>query len=302
MKKVLIIGGSGFIGKNLARYLTEKDYYVGVYDLSEEAIEYCSQYYCGDAYLDDNIFNILHEYDIVINALSLINPSNHIEKCLISYQKDTSFNLKLMSTIRDLKNKYFFISSGGAIYGNTASEIQSENSLCKPINFYGSVKLAIEEICHVNNYMINETRFISLRIANAFGPYQNYTKGVGFIDAAIKCALTGKTLKVYGDGSIVRDYIYITDICYIIEKIVSSDNLYEIYNISTGIGTSQNEIIKQIIEQGYDLNVQNIDSRLGDIKSSIIDNTLIRKEYNFKPLSISSAIRSYIEYLKPQYE
>lgn len=301
-KNVLIVGGSGFIGRNISEYLKKLGYRVGILTIIAEDAEPGFEYIVRDAYEITDFDEMIAGYDVVINAISLINPTNYKEKYREAYAKDIELNIRLSESIAKTDKKYIFISSAGAIYGNTPSSQLNEDSCCRPINFYGSLKLSIENMCHVFNTMTGRIQFISVRIANAFGPYQNYQRGVGFIDAAVKAALNHQTLYVYGDGSIVRDYIYTTDICYLIEKIIADNNTHEIYNISTNVGASQNDIIEIIRGHGLDLSVVHTDKRVGDIARAVVSNEIVRKEYGFSPMSLSDSIAEYIRYLQAEGE
>ena len=85
------------------------------------------------------------------------------------------------------------------------------------------------------------------RISNPYGPGQNYLKGVGFIDAALKRAIHGETIEVWGNGDVVRDYIYIDDVCRMLYDLVHYHGKYEIFNLSSNTGTSQNDVLDIIL-------------------------------------------------------
>lgn len=298
-KNILVVGGNGFIGSNLAKYCCQKGYCVSIYDRvvsnpNEEGIQ-CIQ---GDAYNDVELISLVKKFDIVINAVSLISPATQLQTLDNGYSQDIELNIKLMQALLYSDVKYIFISSAGAIYGDTPANELNENTVTHPINFYGSCKLCIESICHVMNNIAGKSKYIAVRISNAFGPGQNYKRGVGFIDAAVKCAITGDILKIYGDGETIRDYIYIDDICYLMEKIIIHSGQEEIFNISTGIGYTQNDIISIIEKQGYKVRKEYIEYRIGDIKKAVICNSLVKSLFNYTPQKIDDSITDFIRYIK----
>lgn len=299
-KKVLVIGGCGFIGSNLSRYFSKKGYDVSVFDKFAPEESRGIKVYCGDAYDSRDLDEIILNFDIVINAVSLISPSNQFEAYREGYAKDIDLNLRLTNILKDVPVKYLFISSAGAIYGDAEAASLSERTCVRPINYYGSLKLCVESICHVMNNIAKKNKFISLRIANAFGPNQNYKKGVGFIDAVLKCALTKETLTIFGDGETVRDYVYIDDICNAVEKIADYEGEEEIFNISSGIGYSQNQIIAAVEKKGYEIKRKFVAPRVGDVESVVVDNGLIKSVFDFTAMDLDRAIELFLSHIKEE--
>ncbi len=298
MKKVLIIGGSGFIGSSLAKYFFIKGYEISVFDRARNDHLSNIRTYIGNAYDIKELKELIKDFDIIINAISIVSPANQFTTFYDGYAKDIELNLRLMNILQNCATKYLFISSAGAIYGDTGAKVLNEKACVRPINYYGSIKLSIESICHVMNNITHSHRFISVRIANAFGPNQDYKKGVGFIDAVLKCALFNETLHIFGDGKTVRDYIYIDDICKLIEKIVNYEGNEDVFNLSTNIGYSQNQIINMVESLGYDIKKKYVESREGDINKAVIDNSLIRKLFGYEPMKMEEALKFFIANIK----
>ncbi len=298
-KKVLIIGGGGFIGSNLVKYFLQMNYNVSVYDRDGVQCQYENvKVLNGDAYCDFGLEKIVTAFDIVINAVSMISPATNLENLGDTFSEDINLNIRLMRALINFDVRYIFLSSAGAIYGNSKAIDYNEDACTRPINFYGSSKLCIESICHVMNNLAKKSKFIVARIANAFGPGQNYKRGVGFIDAVVKCAISGETLSIYGNGKTVRDYIYIDDICYLVECIARYSGAEEIFNISTGVGYTQNDIISFVEKYGFTINKQYIDYRIGDIKTAIINNKKVVELFNFVPQNMENSLKKFIDYAK----
>ena len=108
------------------------------------------------------------------------------------------------------------------------------------------------------------------RISNPYGPGQDYHKGVGFIDAAIKRALANETIEIWGDGKVVRDYIYIDDVCKMLYKLIDYKGEYEVFNLSSNTGTSQNEIVDAIKKMEPKLEIKYLPARNVDAKKIIL--------------------------------
>ena len=94
---------------------------------------------------------------------------------------------------------------------------------------------------------------IIARISNPYGPGQDFNKGVGFIDAALKKTLNHEQIEIWGDGSVVRDYIYIEDVCEMIGSLINYDGNEEVFNVSSNQGISLNDVISKMKEYGLAL-------------------------------------------------
>lgn len=190
-----------------------------------------------------------------------------------------------------------FFSSGGTVYGNQERQPITEDAVPVPINHYGNLKLCIENTMRTFNFQMKKNMLIA-RISNPYGPGQDYHKGVGFIDAAIKRTIAGETIEIWGDGNVVRDYIYIDDLCKMLYALVDYHGGVEVFNLSSNTGVSQNKIVDILRQIEPDVKVVYKPGRSVDAKKIILDNTRIQKICNFTPLSIEEGIRRYYNYIK----
>lgn len=127
---------------------------------------------------------------------------------------------------------------------------------------------------------------------------QDFTKGVGFIDAVVKKALSNDTIEVWGDGEVIRDYIYIDDVCKMLYALAQYEGDEVIFNISSGTGTSQNEIIKIVERLNKNTHCIYKEGRSVDAKSIILDNSKIREIFKDEILGIEEGISNYYNFLK----
>ncbi len=298
MKKVIILGGNGFIGKRLASYLLKQDVEVYSFDLTipsdkENGINYIE----GDFFDDDTLIKVVEDKDIVFHCVCTINPGNSWEKYMQAYNLDFIQTVKLCRVVSETNKKMVFLSSGGTVYGKKDVQPIEENSTTYPINHYGALKICIENVIHSFNERIND-KIIIARISNPYGPGQDYTKGVGFIDAAIKNALSGKDIVVFGDGSVIRDYIYIDDVVKLLYFLSSYNGEYDTFNVSTGIGTSQNEILNMLKTHFPDMKIKYEKARDVDLKKTVLSNKRLMDCCDYKMIDIKDGIFKYVEYLK----
>lgn len=297
MKKILILGGNGFIGKNLAEYLVKQGECVYSFDMvkplnGNPAIHYLE----GDFFDDYTLEHIIQGMDVIYHAISTVNPGNSNEKCVLGYERDFMQTVKLCNWIKDMSVRMIFLSSGGTVYGNQEKQPIPETAVTVPINHYGNVKLCIENTIRTFNFQAKKSMLIA-RISNPYGPGQDYHKGVGFVDAIIKRSLKHEPIEVWGDGSVVRDYIYIEDVCKLLYLLCVYEGEEIIFNISSGHGVSQNQIVESLRELGIDVQVQYVGGRSVDAKKIVLDNTKVCSISDISLIPLSEGIAKYYQYL-----
>ena len=136
------------------------------------------------------------------------------------------------------------------------------------------------------------------RISNPFGPGQDYHKGVGFVDAAVKKTLSGETLEIWGDGENVRDYIYIEDVCKMLEALVDYEGDEEVFNLSSNEGISQNMVVDILKSLDESVDVVYKDARSVDVRKIVLDNSKIKSIYSGNIHPFEEGLRLYYDYLR----
>lgn len=301
MKNVLIIGGNGFIGQNLSRTLLKYQYNVSSFDIQipKTKIEKVN-YIVGDFFDDEVLEKSLVGIDLVVHSLSTVNPGNSNTRFLQGYSRDFVQSVKLFDMCIKKNIRVIFLSSGGTVYGIQDEQPIVENAIASPINHYGAVKLCIETVIKTFNKQLH-TKMIIARISNPYGPGQDYNKGVGFIDAALKKCLTGETIEIWGDGEVIRDYIYIDDVCEMICSLINYNGDQEVFNLSSNEGVSLNRVISELKQLNLKPNVVYKESRSVDVSKVVLDNSRIEKIHPMKIRSFKEGINEYCNYLKGSY-
>ena len=274
MKKVLVIGGSGFLGNNICQYLVKQNYEVYCFDLVQPAKLENMHFIKGDFFNEQDLEDAIIDKDCVIHAVSTMNPGNSNVAYMQGYKRDFLQTIRLCDMLLDKKIKLIFLSSGGTVYGNHLKQPIDETVLPHPINHYGNIKLSIENAMRAFNYQMN-TNFIIARVSNPYGHGQDFHKGVGFVDAVIKNAIKGIPIEIWGDGENVRDYVYVDDVCEMLGCLIEYSGEEDTFNISSGTGTSQNEVIEIIKKMGFSPEVVYKEKRSVDVRKIILNNTRI---------------------------
>lgn len=214
--KNLLLGAAGFIGTNLAIELAKnpknkltlvdrnKDYFKTVVKMNIGNINVMESNLTFDMDFD----SILKEQDVVYHLVSTTVPTTsnqHISQELVS---NVIFSANLFEAcIRCGVEKVVFISSGGTVYGKESDCPLKEKTATNPISSYGVQKITIEKLLYLYRYMYGLDYRI-IRLANPYGPYQRPNGVLGAVTTFTYKALQGEDITVYGDGSVVRDFIY----------------------------------------------------------------------------------------------
>lgn len=300
--KILILGGNGFIGKNLGTYLSGLGYEVISFDIERKFEDKANiKYVIGNFFDDDDLLPFLSSIDVVYHAICTINPGNSNIKYMQGYMYDFLQTVKLCDWSIEYGFRLVFLSSGGTVYGKQEKMPIIEDTMAIPINHYGNLKLCIENTMRTFNKQMHSNIIIA-RIANPYGPGQDYSKGVGYIDAVMKHSMLHEVIEIWGDGSIIRDYIYIDDVCGMLETLIRYKGAEEVFNVGSGQGTSQNEILTVIKEMIPNIKTKYLPARSVDVPQIILDNQKIMSLYQKKCISLQRGVREYYFYLKKEWE
>jgi len=251
-----VTGGAGFIGSNFIRYMLKKhrDYkiinldkltYAGNLDNLKD-VENNPNY----RFIRGDICNVELVNDIVKNNVDIIinfAAETHVDRSIEDPSEFMRTDFQGVYVLLEAARKYnifkFIQISTDEVYGTAYEGFFKEEDNLKPRNPYSVGKLAGERLAY-SYYATHNVPVIITRASNNFGPYQYPEK---FIPLFITNALEGKPLPLYGDGSQIRDWIYVTDHCKAIEMLLEKGEVGEVYNIATGNLITNIEIAKRIV-------------------------------------------------------
>jgi UDP-glucose 4-epimerase len=284
MHKILVIGGTGFIGKNIVNLLKEKNDYVSVYDINASTCGY--ENYVGNIKDDENFDMIISKYDTVIYLITSVSPKKSMENPTLSYTNDIPLLIRTLDAC--LKNnikRVIFSSSGGTIYGDNNGEKSRESDFNEPINHYAICKLTCEKILEMYNKLYGMEN-VALRISNPYGEGQNPKSGVGAVTIFIDQIINGRDINLFGDGSIIRDFIYVREVAeafYLATKWKYDSSITPIFNIGSGEGLSLNEVIDIISRALYaSPRINYLPERPFDVKYNVLNIEKANKYLNFR--------------------
>lgn len=248
MKRCLVLGAGGFIGKSLCRKLS-KNYEIIAYDrayvIELEELNNTRQV-IGDFTKTRDFTDILQGVDVVIHLISTTLPTEdtaHIGEEIADNIIPTVALLEAM--VKSNVKEIIFSSSGGTVYGETGEQINSVESPLHPICSYGVQKKVIETYLEFYGVRYGMNYKIA-RITNPYGIGQDINKHQGVIPIFIRRLLEDDDITIFGDGNEVRDYIYMEDLMNFLEKILEYKGDRHIFNVGTGGVSSLNQIIEKI--------------------------------------------------------
>ena len=272
MKNILILGGYGFLGTNIMKYVDEhlrQQYKFIVFDKYERhmgGIEFgcVEKTYAGDFTDKELLESIFKEnkIDLVIHSLSTTVP---VDSSNARYDVET--NLLPTLDVLALMVKYgvkdiVYISSGGAVYGTRDHKPHVESDAVYPISSYGTVKVATEK--YMMQYgQLYGLRPLIVRLSNPYGAY-HYSMKQGVINIAMTKALSNETLQIWGDGNDKKDYIYVEDFVDILFRLLDKGIANQVINIGSGTLLSVNEIAEAVRSLVPSFKAEHVDAKQFD--------------------------------------
>lgn len=303
---ILILGGNGFIGSHLVDRLLAEAHSVRVFDKYEEhyrkpvaGVEYCVGDFGNRGMLSEALTGI----DIVFHLISTTLPKTSNDDPVFDVQSNVVETIFLLEQCVTKKiRKVVFISSGGAIYGNPLSLPISENCPTEPECSYGITKLAVEKYMALFNHL-HGLDYVVLRPSNPYGGRQNPDGIQGAISVFLGRIAQGKSIEIWGDGQVVRDYIFIDDLIDGMYKAISVNALSRVFNLGSGIGHSLNEILDVIRKvTGKEIKVVYKAKRSFDIPSIYLDICRAKQELSWAPsVSLETGIEKTWKFVKKLY-
>lgn len=307
MSKILITGGAGFIGSNLAKALVkeEDNKVVVVDDLSMGQIENLEgldlRFIEHDVTDKEFMHHLLREYkfDYIFFLAAVASVADSVERPLETHAVNQEAVLDTLEFIHhnNLPLKRFLFTSSAAVYGNLPDMPKSETTRCQPLTPYAVDKYAAERFT-IDYEGLYGVPTVAVRFFNVFGPNQNpdspYSGVLSIITDKLK---NNEVFNLYGDGSQTRDFIYVADVVKALRLVATKTPKATVYNVAQGGETSLLDLIKMYERvAGRKLKINYMPARKGDITKSIADISKI-KSIGFKPdWPLGRGLKAYWKY------
>lgn len=308
---ILILGAAGFIGTNLAIKLAkDSTNIITMVDGSRMYFSAIERLNISNIRIVESSFDLSTDFDtlltnqdVVYHLVSTTVPTTSNQHIPDELTANVIVTSKLLDAcVRNKVTKVVFISSGGTVYGKEDNCPLKENTPTNPISAYGVQKVTIEKLLYLYQYMYGLDYRI-IRLANPYGPYQRPNGILGAVTTFTYKVLKSEPITVFGDGTVVRDFIYIDDVINAMENIVNGDNKHRTFNLGCGYGISISELLN-CIEKALDvtIEIEYKPARKVDVPVNYLDISRYEKAYGkLNPISLEEGICRTAEFIKKNY-
>ncbi|PSS59509.1 hypothetical protein C6558_37900 [Ensifer sp. NM-2] len=281
---ILVAGGRGFIGSHVVRQLLSRGANVCVLDVAP-ANQFHSRLKWIQSSFDNEqvVQEALSDCDSVVYLVASSLPATQATpEDEIVGQVLTPVKFAERCATSGVK-RFIFASSGGTVYGDGGTPPYTEHSSCQPRNLYGVSKLACEHYLRIIGLTTSMTT-CSLRISNPYGEGQVARQGQGFVAAAIEKAIRDEPMIIWGDGSAVRDFVYVEDVAKAAVLACFSDSRAPTINVGSGRGVALSEVLDAVSEvHGKPLSLVFEPNRNVDVAVNVLDIALASSELGWQP-------------------
>lgn len=284
---VLVLGAGGFVGRHLVTTLASHGVpVIALVRRPSEELPPAIETVTGTFDTPAELTPLLSRARAVIHAASRSTPGQTVGLPNAELDANLRPTLALLEALQSVPHcELLYLSSGGTLYGETNNRPAQEKDCIRPKSYYGAGKAAAEHF--INAYAMQYNRAaVILRPSNLYGPGQSRQSGFGIIPTALDCVMSQIPLTVWGDGTSVRDYLYIDDFIQLCLAILgrSIPTGAHIFNASSGVGVSLNSLMDEIRDvTSATLNIVHDTARTVDINRVVLDHSLVSQAYGWSP-------------------
>lgn len=291
-KKILIIGGSGFIGRALALQLKEEGFQVRVFSPSATRYEWPLEIEPVNGYIADKgiLSDQVHWADIILHTASTTNPKTSLSDPIHDVSSNLIPIVELLEMLKNTNKKLIYCSSGGAVYGKPMQNPIEETHIKQPSTSYGLVKSLIEDyiVYYNRNFGVS---YLIVRPANIYGPKLRSIGEQGIISTLLFKAYKNEETIIWSNPENVRDYLFIDDFANGLTSLIKKE-AQGIFNIGSGNGVSLKQII-DVVQSVLPtpMNVKFQEVTIKDEPINVLCNKKIEAATGWKPeISLSQGI------------
>lgn len=293
MAKVLVLGANGFIGSHLVDSLVAAGHSVRAFDrFSSREPQFNSsnriEIITGDYLNASDLEHSLEGIEYVFHFISTTTPASADNDPSIDINTNIRMSVELFKLCVQAKiKKVIFASTGGSIYGDADATSFKETEVPYPVSPYAIGKLTIEH--YLRYFRVKHgLDSVCLRLSNPYGERQPFNRKQGVIPIFLERIARDLPLTVFGDGSMVRDYIHVRDLTDTVTAIFEKKTKYDTYNVGSGIGTDINQLIEVACKvSGKTPTIDRKEAPSTFVRKVILDTTRFRDEFG-QPVTTTS--------------
>ncbi|CEG58987.1 NAD-dependent epimerase/dehydratase family protein [Legionella fallonii] len=303
--KVLVLGGNGFIGSHLVDALIAQGCTIKIFDQAHPiSPNYINskhiQYIQGDFTSERDIANALEGCDVCFHLISTVLPKTSNLDPIFDIETNLTGSVRLLNqAVKAGIKKIIFLSSGGTVYGTPLHIPIDEHHPTNPICSYGITKLAIEKYLSLYQQLYG-LNYTVMRLSNPFGERQRTCSTQGAVAVFLGKTLRKEIIEIWGDGSVIRDYIHISDVISAMIKSITYEGKERVFNIGSGHGISLNKVLNEI-ENVTEIKVNRkyTEGRTFDVPTSILSIDRAVQELHWMPaLTFTQGLIRMVDWIK----
>ena len=299
---ILITGGAGFIGSHILQRFNRENCQITVLDNLHsgnrtnipEGVNFIELDICDERIID--VFE-KNKFEAVVHlaAQTMVNAS--IDDPIYDSDNNIRGTINILEACRKTGVRRIVFSSTAAVYGDVNAVPVLEDFTTDPLSFYGLSKLTVEKYLKLYQKLYG-LEYVILRYANVYGERQGDGGEGGVISIFMKLLAQNKALTIHGDGKQSRDFVYAGEIANANWLALNTENINEIYNISTQTETSINELVETLETiAGKKFEITYGAARQGDILRSVLSNDKAREKIGYKvETSLAEGLRRTYQY------
>lgn len=311
VSKALVTGGAGFIGSHIVDELLKRGIEtIVIDDLSTGHLVNLSHHHkndllhmiIGDVRNAQELLRNHEGIDVVFHEAAIASIPRSIKEPMTVHDANVNMTLELMNFCLRKNIEKFLFASTAAVYG-VPKNIVSEKNICTPSSPYGASKLCVENYLNAYHQSYG-LKTVALRYFNVYGPRQIVNDYSGVITTFINNILEWKTPTIHGDGTQVRDFIFVKDI--VAANMLAMDSqaaVGQMFNIATGRSISIKELLEvlQDITNTKSLGHKFGPRREGDVKFGLVSTEKIKNGLGFEAsTSLEKGLEHTFEFFKSQ--
>ena len=303
--RCLVLGGGGFIGSHVVDALLERGHRVRVFERPRvpqyracdgDTLEWME----GDFQNSARVSEAVRGMEAVVHLVSTTLPGGSNDDPEFDIQSNVIGTLRMLRFAKDAGvRKVVFISSGGTVYGVPDMIPIPETHATEPRVSYAIGKLAVEKYLAVFQHQFGLEHAV-LRVANPYGPRQRVDTAQGAVAVFLDAALAGRDIEIWGDGSVVRDYVHVADVARAFVLALEYGGTERIFNVGSGQGSSLTDLLA-VIERclGRAVSRRHLAPRSIDVPSNVLDISRARRELGWAPqIGLEEGVTRTVEWLR----
>ena len=312
MTRVLITGGAGFIGSNLARYLLAQPDVTAVRiidDLStgrRANIDGLDVDFIEGSILDmDALAGAVAGVDSIVHLGAIPSVPRSIANPRASHEANTTGTLNVLEAAREQGVEHVVVASSSSVYGSNPKLPKSEYDWTRPMSPYAVSKQATEGYALAYQFSYG-LKTLAFRFFNVYGPGQAPDHAyAAVIPKFLDAAMHGQPALIHGDGEQSRDFTYVDTVCAVIHQAVTK-HIYspDPVNLAYGTNTTLLALLEEIEAQlGHPVAREHTEPRTGDVRASQADNSRVRELFpTVQPVALRDGLAATINWFQQMKE